>query len=168
MDYFFFPRKVPIAAGTGGQPEETIRFSNVLISGYIHSLDDVTADTVTSFTSCTDSSDSMESDIGFTSSRQRTPGFVRGLQAGGVSVDVIRRGNRSGVDRLVAPEKTDLVQIAEPESVLGLERAVVVVIGTTDLSATYSRHVDPCFDVMARCTSQLVVVEGESIVDLMG
>ena len=132
----------------------------MLISGYIHSLDDVTADTVTSFTSCTDSSDTMDFDISSTSPKQRTPGFVRGLQAGGVLVDVIKRGDRSGVDRLVAPEKTDLVQIAEPESVLGLERAVVVVIGTTDLSATYSRHVDPCFDVMARCTSQLVVVEG--------
>ena len=130
----------------------------MLISGYIYSLDDVTADTVTSSTSWY-SSDSMDFDISSASPRQRTPGFVRGLQAGGVSVDVIRRGDRSGVDRLVAPEETDLVQIAEPESVLGLERAVVVVIGTTDLSATYPRHVDPCFDVMARCTSQLVVVD---------
>lgn len=84
-----------------------------------------------------------------------------------MSVDVIRRGDRSGVDRLVAPEKTDLVQIAEPESVLGLERAVVVVIGTTDLSATYPRQVDPCFDVMSRCTSQLVIVDGESIVETL-
>ena len=142
----------------------------MLISGYIHSLDDVTVDTVPSSTNDTEISiDSMmESGVSSTTPRRRMPGFLRGLQLGGVPVDVIKRGDRSSLEKLAAPEKPDFVQIAEPESIMGLERAVVVVLGTTDLRATYPRYVDPWFDVMARCTSQLVIVGGsEPIVEML-
>ena len=154
--------------GTSGQRGETIKFSDVLISGYIGSLHDVTAGTMTNSTNGTEN-ESMECEVSDeevdkrpTPSRRHTPGFVRGLQKT-VSVDIIRKGDKSGVDKLAAPEKTDLVHIAEPESILGLERAVVVAIGTTDLRQTYPRHVDPWFDVMARCTSQLVIVEANPL-----
>ena len=50
--------------------------------------------------------------------------------------------------------------MAEPQTAVGLERAVVVVVGASDVRHTFPRYVDPWLDVAACCTAQLVVVEG--------
>nr|KAG5706768.1 hypothetical protein BaRGS_007271 [Batillaria attramentaria] len=46
------------------------------------------------------------------------------------------------------------------DSIIGLERPVVVLIGTNDMNATVPQYVDPWCDVIARCLSQLVIVSG--------
>ena len=152
-------------AETTEQQQQTLHFSDVIVSGYLPSLGDVTVDVAATISD----GDNMEwmgngdlKDLHRpTMHKANAPGFLRGLQKGTdtyIPVEIIKKGDHSSVQKLAASENLDLVQIAEPESIMGLERAVVIVMGTTDLRATFPRHVDPCFDVMARCTSQLVIV----------
>ena len=145
--------------------QNTLHFNDVVISGYVPPLADVIAED--DATTCDDNKmewtaqNNSEVRHSPTTSRRGTPGFLRGLQKGSdvyIPFEIIRKGDPSSVEKLAAPEKLDRVEVAEPESLSGLERAVVVVIGTNDPRATYPRHVDPCFDVMGRCTSQLIIV----------
>lgn len=80
--------------------------------------------------------------------------FLRGLKKSGVPYDIFRKED-SG--KLACPTE-DKVQVAEADSVQGLERPVVILIGTNDMSATYPRYVDPWCDVIGTCVAQLVVV----------
>ncbi|KAL8587202.1 hypothetical protein ACOMHN_013288 [Nucella lapillus] len=85
------------------------------------------------------------------------PGFLKGLQKRGVPFDVMVKDDVSSYNKLADPE-SDRVQIAEPDLLKGLERAVVVVLAMVDFPATVPRYVDPLYDVMGCCTSQLVIV----------
>ncbi|KAK7497153.1 hypothetical protein BaRGS_00011683 [Batillaria attramentaria] len=79
------------------------------------------------------------------------------------------RDDPSSVKELARPHPTKSeVQVADVESILGLKRTVVVVIGTHDIGATYPRYVDPWCDVISRCNSQLVVVGDMHIVNRIG
>ena len=141
--------------------QNTLHFSDVVISGYVPPLAEDDATTSDDDKMEWTGEDYFKVRHSPTTSRRGTPGFLRGLQKGSdvyISFEIIRKGDPSSVEKLAAPERLDRVEVAEPQSLLGLERAVVVVIGTNDLRATYPRHVDPCFDVMGRCTSQLIIV----------
>ncbi|KAK7105156.1 uncharacterized protein [Littorina saxatilis] len=138
---------------TGEKQQKSLRFCDVLISGYIlrHADGDhsITTRHVTSARDMDTDEDTASSQI---------PGFLTGLNTGGVLYDVIGGSDPETVDHLIEPVNPDLVQVAEPESIIGLERPVVVVIGTSDVRKTYPRYVDPTCDVMSRCTAQLVLV----------
>jgi hypothetical protein len=55
-------------------------------------------------------------------------------------------------------KKNNCVIVAHSECIKGLEMPVVVVIAADDVTDTVPRYVDPWFDVIACCTSQLVLV----------
>ena len=153
---------------------ETLMFKHVIISGHVTIPNDVTPPAKNGVSSTTEVSEEdsveMETDakveLGKPKPLRRSdtassdwPGFLQGLTDKGVPFDVIRRGQKNALSRLISPDEVDLVQVADPERILGLERPVVVALGTSDVRATYPRYVDPWFDVIACCTSQLVVVE---------
>ncbi|XP_076457806.1 uncharacterized protein LOC143291678 isoform X2 [Babylonia areolata] len=118
--------------------ENTLHFSDVLISGYLPNL--VTTST-------------WETSL----PAARKAGFLKGLESKGIKFDVIEKDDVGGYQRLAVPPCTDRVQVAEADMIKGLERAVVVVLGTQGLPLAVPRYVDPLFDVMGCCTSQLVI-----------
>ncbi|KAK7105162.1 uncharacterized protein [Littorina saxatilis] len=73
-------------------------------------------------------------------------------------VPLVSLSGSEDVEKLARPSTTDSVQVVQPESILGLQRAVVVAMGTSDVRETYPRYVDPWYDVMACCKAQLVLV----------
>lgn len=154
---------------------EQLHFSDVLISGYVPALADVKTHTGKNRTDDDKlSAEPMDTETvvsppvraqsGHTQGTVRaqsghTHAFLEGLERGHVLCEIIPRGTTPPSRRSLAkPELRNRVQVAEPVSVAGLERPVVVVIGTCDVRKTYPRYVDPWFDVVSRCTSQLIVV----------
>nr|KAG5706772.1 hypothetical protein BaRGS_007275 [Batillaria attramentaria] len=127
-----------------GTPKDTLKLSDVMVSGYVKLAKHRT-------------SASQPMDHAAADTDKNPKGFLKGLHCGNVPYDVITKDSEDFPETLACP-KEDKVQVAEAECIMGLKRAVVVVIGTTDMSATCPRYVDPWCDVIARCNSQLVVV----------
>ncbi|KAK7497147.1 hypothetical protein BaRGS_00011677 [Batillaria attramentaria] len=150
-------------------PCSGLTFKDILISGYVKLSPDTSQTSSDTHMPHIDSD--LEEDCEATEQHrqklphQHTSGLLRGLQAERIPFDVIRKGDHSLIRELAQPSE-NRVQVADPECIMGLERAVVVVIGTDDVDATVPRYVDPWCDVIARCLSQLVIIAGtESRVD---
>ncbi|XP_025112047.1 uncharacterized protein LOC112574898 [Pomacea canaliculata] len=73
-------------------------------------------------------------------------GIVNGLREAGISVQVMKDDDTEDV----ATARSDVVWVADGSRVCGLERKVVVCLGTNDLSVPLHN--------MSRCASQLVIV----------
>jgi hypothetical protein len=73
-------------------------------------------------------------------------------------VKIRKKTEDDGVGSSNPQDANNCVIVAHPECVKGLEMPVVVVITADDVTDTVPRYVDPWFDVIACCTSQLVVV----------
>lgn len=159
----------PLRGDNDGR-KDTLKFKDVLISGHIVLPETCTLLSKRATSTSTAQSNNIhvqpvgdggsgKEELSEESSPQWS-GFLHGLAETGVPFNVITKGDKEAVDRLVSPDEVDLAHVAEPVMVLGLQRPVVVVIGTNDIWQTRPEYVDPRFDVIACCTSQLVLVEG--------
>ncbi|XP_070201227.1 uncharacterized protein [Littorina saxatilis] len=157
----------PLRGDSDGR-RDMLKFRDVLISGHIvlpeactqlSKRDSSTAQSNTIHVQPAGDGGSGKEELSEESSPQWS-GFLHGLAETEVPFDVITKGDNEAVERLVSPDEVDLAHVAEPVMVLGLQRPVVVVIGTNDIMKTCPEYVDPRFDVIACCTSQLVLVEG--------
>ncbi|KAK7497139.1 hypothetical protein BaRGS_00011669 [Batillaria attramentaria] len=146
------------------RPQRTLQYSDVIVSGYIRLAQEKPQPTANRKDA---DDDPMQS--GTTSDHEEamdtntTPasfaGFLEGLEVEKVPFDVITTMDQTVAEELASP-KNNVVQVAAPDSIIGLERPVVVLIGTNDMNATVPQYVDPWCDVIARCLSQLVIVSG--------
>ncbi|XP_070185022.1 uncharacterized protein [Littorina saxatilis] len=84
-------------------------------------------------------------------------GFVRGLRQGGVPVLVVRSDDVRAIAEMAVMEGDDDVVVADRSVVAGLERPVVVLVRGSVMDCDLFN--DERFDIMSRCTSQLVWVK---------
>ncbi|XP_070206138.1 uncharacterized protein [Littorina saxatilis] len=81
-------------------------------------------------------------------------GFVRGLRQGCVPVRVVKSGDDAAVEQMARMDGPDAVVAADSHVVSGIERHVVVLLGSEE-STPFK---DARFDLISRCSSQLVWV----------